>query len=81
MNRKRIVAPPRRRSSKGSAPQADQVNGNLEKGGSDLVPLSLKVPRALRKEMNLFAAEHETTVTDLLKRGYQLVREEIQRGE
>lgn len=72
------IPPKRAKNRKGAAPPTTQTNGNLDKAGpSNLVPLSMKVPAELRKEIGIFAREHNTNTTQLLIRGYGLMKEKL----
>lgn len=71
------IPPKRTNNRKGPAPLAKEINGNLDRGGAGLVPMQMRVPPALRKEIGLFARKHDTNATQLMLRGYQLIKAEL----
>jgi hypothetical protein len=72
----KIPAP---QSKKGKPPEPQQAPANLDKPDpSDLKPLNFKVPAEFHREYKTWAAAHGTTMLEVLREGFELVKK--QRG-
>jgi hypothetical protein len=69
------ILPPKR-SKKGTPPPIEQTVGNLEKPEpTSLKPLNFKVPAAFHREFKSYAVQHGMSMLDLLREGFQAVKE------
>jgi hypothetical protein len=69
-----ITPPPR--SKKGLPPPAERTIGNLDKPEpTGLKPLNFKVPASFHREFKSYAVQHGMTMLDLLREGFEAVKE------
>lgn len=72
------ISPPPR-SKKGSPPPIERTVGNLEKPEpTSLKPLNFKVPASFHREFKSYAVQHDMSMLDLLREGFEAVK--AQRG-
>jgi hypothetical protein len=65
-------------NGKGEAPPAKAVVHNLKKPQSgDLKPLNFKVDPEFHREFKSYAASHGVSMVDLLREGFDLVKEHL----
>ena len=68
---------PRLKSRKGAPPPVQQAPANLEKvDPNDLKPMNFKVPAAFHREFKTYAVVHGMSMLDLLREGFELVKQE-----
>jgi hypothetical protein len=70
---------PRPATRKGAPPPPEQAPANLDKTDpNDLKPLNFKVPSEFHREFKTYAAAQGTTMLELLREGFELLKK--QRG-
>jgi hypothetical protein len=68
--------PPPKQSRKGAPPSMAKTAGNLNKSeSSSLQTLNLRVPSEFKRELKVYAAQHERSMTDLLIEAFGVLRE------
>ncbi len=68
--------PPPKRSTKGQPPASADTIGNLGRSEAGaLKPLNFRVPPEFHREFKTFAALHGMSMVDVLREGFDLVRE------
>lgn len=73
-----IKAPPKKPSSKGSPPPIEKPSANLTRNPSDKsVALNFYVENEFRRAYKSFAVEHDMTMVELLKRSFELYKEQL----
>jgi hypothetical protein len=71
-----VPTPPRKSNSKGTPPLEIEASANLKKSNEeDLLPLTFKVSKSFKKEFRGIAFEEEISMTELLKKSFQLYKE------
>ena len=74
--------PPRRKSTKGTAPASPLVSEALTKAGhthqaapEGLVTANFKVDAQFKQDLKMFATMHKMSMVDVLRQGFALLKE------
>lgn len=74
--------PPRRKSTKGTAPAAPLATESSSKVGhthqaapEELVTANFKVDAQFKQDLKMFAAMHKMSMVDVLRQGFALLKE------
>lgn len=74
--------PPRRASTKGTAPASPLASEALSKAGhthqpapEELVTANFKVDAQFKHELKMFAAMHKMSMVDVLRQGFALLKD------
>ena len=69
--------PPRKKSTKGTAPAAPIAPGPghaMQAGPGDLVTANFKVDAKFKQDLKIFAAMHKMSMVDVLRQGFVLLK-------